>query len=159
MLVVLAEGLTLSIKKADLSTNELRKFYDEIVENDKVKLKGHLKGPLNDFVVEDMIATTLSDITIDGTMHFKNLIENKENFFVEGDFKNLQVSNTDLKKFLPNILGKTMPSELHQFSNVKATCYASVNANKMNDRLSGSTRRGNVRSNLILNQIQSDHLA
>ncbi|MFT5925345.1 MAG: hypothetical protein ACI9WL_000074 [Rubritalea sp.] len=148
-----------TIKNADLSTNELRKFYDEIVENDKVKLKGHLKGPLNDFVVEDMIATTLSDITIDGTMHFKNLIENKENFFVEGDFKNLQVSNTDLKKFLPNILGKTMPSELHQFGTVKATGYASVNANKVIARLSGSTRKGNFKSNLILNEIQSGHLA
>jgi hypothetical protein len=148
-----------AIKKADLSTNELRKFYDEIVENDKVKLSGLLKGTLNDFVVENLLATALSDITIDGTMHFKNLIENEKNFYVAGDFKNLQISNTDLKKFLPNLLGKTMPIKLDQFGTVKASGYASVNANRVVTRLSGSTRKGNFNSNLILKDIQSGNIA
>ncbi|MFT7285014.1 MAG: hypothetical protein ACI90Q_001804 [Nonlabens sp.] len=147
------------IKKADLSTNELRKFYDEIVEDDHVELRGRLKGTLNDFVVEDMLATTLGDISIDGKMHFKNLIENEENFYVEGDFKNLQVSNTDLKKFLPNILGKTLPSKLHQFGTLQATGYASVNANKVVTRLSGTTRKGSFNSNLILKDIRSGNIA
>jgi hypothetical protein len=147
------------IKNADLSTNELRKFYDEIIENDKVKLKGRLKGPLNDFVVEGLVATTLGDITIDGDMHFKNLIENEDDFFIEGDFNNLQVSNTDLKKFLPNILGKNLPEELNQLGTVKATGYASVNANQVVTRLSGSSRKGNFNSDLVLNNIQSGTIA
>ncbi|MEP0480196.1 MAG: translocation/assembly module TamB, partial [Nonlabens sp.] len=78
------------IKNADLSTNELRKFYDEIIENETVQLTGVLTGPLNDFTVNNMLATTLSDITIDGKMRFKNLIENEDDFFIEGDFDNLQ---------------------------------------------------------------------
>lgn len=148
-----------NIKKADLSTNELRKFYDEIIENETVKLKGVLTGPLNDFTVNNMLATTMSDITIDGKMRFKNLIENEDDFFIEGDFNNLQVSNTDLKRFLPNILGKTMPAELTQLGTVKANGYASVNANKVVTRLSGSTRKGNFNSDLVLNDIQSGNIA
>ncbi|MFT4838837.1 MAG: hypothetical protein ACI9V9_000748, partial [Oleispira sp.] len=147
------------IKNANLSTNELRKFYDEIVENDKVNLKGRLKGTLNDFVVEDLVATTLGDITIDGEMHFKNLIENEDDFFIEGDFNNLQISNTDLKKFLPNILGDNLPTKLNQLGTVKATGYASVNANQVVTRLSGSSRKGNFNSDLVLNNIQSGTIA
>ncbi|MEN8898830.1 MAG: translocation/assembly module TamB domain-containing protein [Nonlabens sp.] len=147
------------IKNADLSTNELRKFYNEIVEKDKVLLKGRMQGTLNDFIVEDLLATTLSDITIDGTMHFKNLVENEDDFFIEGDFNTLEVSNTDLKKFLPNILGTTMPTQLNQLGTVKATGYASVNANKVVTRLSGSSRKGNFNSNLVLNDIQSGNIA
>ncbi|WP_298953747.1 translocation/assembly module TamB domain-containing protein [uncultured Nonlabens sp.] len=147
------------IKNADLSTNELRKFYNEIIENETVKLKGVLKGPLNDFTVSNMLATTLSDITIDGKMRFKNLIENKDDFFIEGDFNNLQVSNTDLKRFLPNILGKTMPGELNQLGTVKAIGYASVDSNRVITKLSGSTRKGHFNSDLVLNDIQSENIA
>ncbi|WP_213522677.1 translocation/assembly module TamB [Nonlabens sp.] len=147
------------IKNADLSTNELRKFYNEIIENDKVKLKGRLKGPLNDFVVEDLVATALGDITIDGNMHFKNLIENEDDFFIEGDFNSLQASTTDLKKFLPNILGTTLPIKLNQLGTVKATGYASVNANQVATRLSGSSRKGNFKSDLLLDNIQSGTIA
>lgn len=147
------------IKNADLSTNELRKFYNEIIENDKVKLKGRLKGPLNDFVVEDLVATALGDITIDGNMHFKNLIENEDDFFIEGDFNSLQASTTDLKKFLPNILGTTLPIKLNQLGTVKATGYASVNANQVATRLSGNSRKGNFKSDLLLDNIQSGTIA
>lgn len=147
-----------NITDANLSTNELRKFYNEIVENDKVLITGHMKGPLNDFKVENLVATTLNDITIDGEMHFQNLIENEEDFFIEGDFKSLEVSNTDLKKFLPNILGNTLPNELNQLGTVKASGYASVNANTVVTRLSGNSRKGNFNTDLILNDIQSGNI-
>lgn len=147
------------IKNSDLSTNELRKFYDEIVENDHIKLSGRMLGTLNDFKVDDLLATTLSDITIDGDMHFKNLLENEDDFFIEGDFNILQLSNTDLKKFLPNILGSTLPEKLNQLGTVKATGYASVNASTIVTKLYGTSRKGNFNTNLVLNDIQSGSIA
>lgn len=147
------------IKKAELSTNELRKFYDEIVPNEVVNLKGTLQGTLNDFTVQDMYATALDDITIDGTMHFKNLVENEDDFFIEGDFNNLQLSNADLKTFLPNILGSTMPSELDPLGTVKASGYASVDATRVISRLRGTSRKGAFNTNVTLTDIQSGDIA
>ncbi len=160
----LAEFLTkvdwdLDIKKAELSTNELRKFYDEIIANEVVNLSGRLRGTLNDFTVSDMVATALDDITIDGDMHFKNLVENEEEFFIEGDFNNLQLSNRDLKAFLPNILGNTMPQELDQLGTVQATGYASVDRNEIISKLKGTSRKGAFDTNLTLTDIQSGNIA
>ncbi|MEN8817328.1 MAG: translocation/assembly module TamB, partial [Nonlabens sp.] len=53
----------------------------------------------------------------------------------------------------------TMPTQLNQLGTVKATGYASVNANKVVTRLSGSSRKGNFNSNLVLNDIQSGNIA
>lgn len=148
-----------NIEKAEIATNELRKFYDEIVANEVVTIRGDLKGTLNDFTVNNMYATALNDITIDGDMHFKNLVENEDDFFIEGDFNNLQLSNADLKTFLPNILGDKMPKELSELGTVKASGYASVDSNKLVSRLKGNSRKGNFITNLTLTDIQSGDIA
>ncbi|MGB3592495.1 MAG: translocation/assembly module TamB domain-containing protein [Nonlabens sp.] len=147
-----------NIKEADLSTNELRQFYDEIVPNESIQISGVLKGTLNDFVVKGLKATTLDDISINGNMHFKNLLENEDDFFIEGDFENLQLSNRDLKRFLPRLLGKTMPRELDQLGTIKATGYASVNSSSVVSRLNGNSRRGSFSSNITLGAIQSGNV-
>ncbi|WP_124979734.1 translocation/assembly module TamB domain-containing protein [Nonlabens xiamenensis] len=146
------------IDQADLSTNELRKFYDEIVPDENVVLKGHMTGPLNDFKVEGLEAITLGDITIKGDMSFQNLIEEREEFFIEGDFEQLEVSNRDLKKFLPNILGNSLPPMLDQLGTVKATGYASVDKDVVVSNLSGSSRKGNFNTRITLDAIQSGYI-
>lgn len=159
----LAEFLTkvqwdFKIDTAQVATNEIRKFYDEIVPNESVALSGYLKGTLNDFKVDGMRASTLNDISIDGDMHFKNLVENEEEFFIEGDFRNLQISNRDLKTFLPNVLGDKMPKQLDELGTIKAEGYASVDANRLVTRMRGSTRKGNFDTDLTLTEIQSGNV-
>ncbi|GAK96889.1 hypothetical protein JCM19294_1198 [Nonlabens tegetincola] len=82
------------ISEGDFDTNDLRRFYNEITPNERVTISGDLTGVLNDFKVDNLKAQSLDEIVIEGDMHFKNLIENEENFFIEGDFENLQVSKS-----------------------------------------------------------------
>ncbi len=146
------------ISEGDFDTNDLRRFYNEITPNERVTISGNLTGVLNDFKVDNLKVQTLDEIVIEGDMHFKNLIENEENFFIEGDFENLQVSKSSLEKFLPNILNGKMPKELNSLGIVKAKGYASVNANTVVSNLTGTTRKGNFDTQLTLTEIQSDQI-
>ncbi len=147
------------IERSDLATNELRQFYDEIVPNESVQVSGRMLGTLNDFSVENLAAYSLNDIAIEGDMHFMNLLENEDDFFIEGTFEDLRLSNRDLKTFLPNILGKNLPSSLNDLGNVRARGYASVNANRFVSGLSGTSRLGRFKTDLVLDDIQRKDIA
>ncbi|SCY12762.1 Family of unknown function [Nonlabens sp. Hel1_33_55] len=148
----------LKIAEASLATNELDVFYNEFVNNESIELKGNLKGTLNDFNVTDLQMTALNDLSIDGTMTMRNLVRDVDQFYIEGDFNQLQVSNADLKKLLPNILGNKLPAELNQLGTVNANGYASVDQNNVVSRLSGNTRLGSFGTDLRLTEIRSDRI-
>ncbi|MBF4984617.1 translocation/assembly module TamB domain-containing protein [Nonlabens mediterrranea] len=143
------------IDESVIATNELRLFYNELVKNETVSLSGHMTGNLNDFKVNQMKASTLNDISIDGDMHFVNVVDNLDDFFIEGTFNQLMVSNKDLKTFLPNILGKSLPVEIDELGSINAQGYASVDANTVVSRLSGTSRKGAFDTDLVLTNIQS----
>ncbi|WP_242446447.1 translocation/assembly module TamB domain-containing protein [Nonlabens agnitus] len=146
------------IQEASLATNELDIFYDEFVSNESIDVEGNILGTLNDFTVTDLKMTALNDLSIDGTMSMRNLVRDVDQFYIEGDFNQLQVSNTDLKKLLPNILGTQLPAELNQLGTVNANGYASVDQNTVVSKLSGSTRLGNFGTDLRLTEIRSERI-
>ncbi|WP_231717787.1 translocation/assembly module TamB domain-containing protein [Nonlabens sp. YIK11] len=146
------------IQEASLATNELDIFYDEFVSNESIDLEGNILGTLNDFTVTDLKMTALNDLSVDGTMSMRNLVRDVDQFYIEGDFNQLQVSNTDLKKLLPNILGTQLPAELNQLGTVNANGYASVDQNTVVSKLSGSTRLGNFGTDLRLTEIRSERI-
>lgn len=142
------------IDQSQIATNELRFFYDELIKTETVDLSGHMTGNLNNFWVREMNATAL-DIAIDGDMHFLNVVDNLDDFFIEGTFKQLRVNSNDLKSFLPNILGNTLPSQVDLLGTINARGYASVNANTVVSKLKGSSRKGSFDTDLVLTEIRS----
>jgi len=148
----------LKIENASLATNELNVFYNEFAKNETVELEGDLQGTLNDFTVTDLEMTALNDLSIDGTMTMRNLVRDVDQFYIEGDFDQLQVSNRDLKKLLPNILGNQLPENLNSLGTVNSSGYASVDRNTVVSRLSGNTRLGNFGTDLELTQISSGNI-
>lgn len=143
------------INEADIATNELNYFYNQFVKNESIKLNGYLKGTLNDFEVEGLQMTALNDLSIDGDMRFRNLIENIDQFYIDGNFNQLQVSNRDLKKILPAILGKQLPVALSELGTINARGYASVDRNNVVSRLTAQTRQGNLTTDVNLTDIRS----
>ncbi len=147
-----------AIDTASIATNELNYFYDEIGINEAVELKGYLTGNLNDFVVQDLIIQALNDLSIKGTMSFKNVVEDLDDFFIEGEFEQLQVSNNDLKTLLPSILGTQLPSNLDLLGTVTTSGYASVDRNNVISQLAGSSRLGSFATDVALSDIRSGRI-
>ncbi len=146
------------IEKSELATNELRQFYSEIVKNETVRISGNMLGTLNDFKVDGLKAYSLNDIAIEGDMGFRNLLENEEKFYLDGNFEKLQVSSTDLRKFLPRVLKGKLPNSLDKLGTVVASGYASVDANRVVSKLSGYSRQGDFSSDLVLDDIQGSDI-
>ncbi|AZQ45199.1 translocation/assembly module TamB [Nonlabens ponticola] len=138
-----------------VTTNDIRIFYDELVANEDIQVTGFMTGTLNDFKVDGLRMQALNDLNIDGDMSFKNLIINNEEFVIDGDFNQLQVSNRDLKTLLPNILGTRLPNSLNQLGAVNAHGYGLVDRNTVVSRLSGNTRQGSFGTDLRLTEIGS----
>lgn len=146
---------TFNIESGSVATNELNLFYDELVKNETIILSGNMLGTLNDFEVKNLSAQALNDLTFKGDLRFRNLVTDIDNFYIEGNFDELQVSSADLKKILPNVLGNKLPSTLNQLGTVKASGFASVDQNTLVSKLSATTRQGQVETDLRLTEIRS----
>jgi hypothetical protein len=149
---------TFDITDASIATNEIHLFYNEIVKNESVDVQGKMRGVLNNFTMEDLDMTTLNDLAIVGDMSFENLIKDNDQFKISGNFKQLQVSNRDLKQLLPNVLGTRLPASLNQLGTVSASGYASVDRSTVVSQLSGSTAQGSFGSDLRLTEITSNNI-
>ncbi len=141
--------------QASLSTKEFRTFYPEFTNNATVDLKGHMLGVLNDFTVEKMQARTLNNIDINGDVRFVNVVDNIDQFFIEGTFSKAQASTADLKRFLPRVLGNSIPKEVDNLGVITVNGYASVNASTLNADLTGTTNKGAFKTDIVLTDIQS----
>jgi len=146
------------IEKASIATNELNLFYDEFVKNETVDISGTMVGTLNEFEVKNLSAQALNDLSVVGDLKFRNLIKDIDNFYVEGDFEELQVSNRDLRALLPNVLGSQLPTTLNQLGTINAKGYASVDRNTVVSKLSATSRQGFLDTNLILTEIRSGNV-
>jgi hypothetical protein len=144
-----------SIDQAQVSTNELRYFYNEILPNEQLILQGDMTGTLNDMLLKNLKAIALNDLEIDGDMHLINLLDNRDAFFIEGTFNKIQASSKDLESFLPNILGNIFPQQVADLGTITAAGYASVNSNTLVSKLKGSSRQAAFDTDLVLGAISS----
>ena len=101
--------------KANISLIDLHKFYDELGENDKVNFTGKAKGTLNDFTLKDLKLVSNRNSIIDGSFHFKNVVNSEKGFSLNAYVYNLSSNYQNLKQLLPNILGKTLPTTFEKF--------------------------------------------
>lgn len=120
--------------KSSLAIKDLKKFYKELAGNNNLNFRGNLSGTLNNFDLENFNLTTNGGIKIEGDLGFVNAVNSENGFIFEGDFKNLIATQKELKRILPNLLGKTLPSsfdKLRQFNlrgKIRATP-TQINAN------------------------------
>jgi hypothetical protein len=104
-------SITANFKKSSLSVKDLKKLYNELNGNDILRFTGDVKGALNDFKLKKLNLKSDQGIEIVGDMHFKNAINTDKGFVFDGDFLNITANYYKLKSILPNLLGKTLPTE------------------------------------------------
>lgn len=113
--------------KSKLAIQDLKKYYSELSGNDEILFSGKLDGKLNNFSLKKLNLKTNQGVKIIGDLAFVNAVNNENGFIFEGKLKNLTATYSELRNILPNVLGKTLPSEFGKFGkfiirgNVKVT--------------------------------------
>src|SRR5690606_8209270 len=105
-------NLDIDIENANLATNELYNFYNELGKNKKLYLKTKLKGTLNDFTLLNTNLTDDLNSQIRGSFEFKNLIDKTKEFKISTQLDRLYISRENAVSLLPNVLGKSLPDQL-----------------------------------------------
>ena len=94
-----------------LSVLDLKKIFKELSGNDVLHFTTQLHGSLNNFSTTDLILDSDQGIQIYGDFNFINAVNNELGFFLTADIKNITANHRQLNGILPNLLGKTLPTE------------------------------------------------
>lgn len=139
----------IQLEKANLASNDIRCFYNELGKNQHFKIKGRIKGPLNNLVISDLKLIDSKNSQIVGTINFKNLFpsEGKE-FYMNGEFKKLSTNYNDLVTILPNVLGKRLPVILKKLGTINLVGNTQVTTTSVEASFVMATQLGKVNSEL-----------
>ena len=95
-----------------LSVLDLKKLYYELSGNDVLHFTTQLHGSLNNFSTTDLMLDSDQGIQIYGDFNFINAVNSELGFFLTADIKiNITANHRQLNGILPNLLGKTLPTE------------------------------------------------
>lgn len=145
----------IKLENANLGSNDIRGFYDELGENLYFKIKGRIKGPLNNLVVTNLKLVDSKNSQIVGTINFKNLFPNNgKTFYMNGKFAKLSTTYDGLVAVLPNVLGKKLPIVLKKLGTINLVGLAQVTTTSLTARFNMITQLGKVYSDLSIDNMQ-----
>ena len=137
-----------------ISLSELNVFYNEFGKNQFAELNAKLTGTLNNLQVDNLRLNTSRRTLINGDINFKNLFNaEKDNFVMNGNFRNLTSNYTDLKALLPNVLGESIPSSFKKLGNFTIKGISEITSKSLKTNTSISTGLGLIDSKLQMNRI------
>ena len=141
----------IKLEKASIASNDIRFFYNELGKNQFFKIKGRIKGPLNNLVLSNFNLVDSKKSQIIGTLNFKNLFPtNGKEFYMNARFRKLSTNYDDLIAILPNVLGKTLPVILKKLGAINLVGDAQVTTTSLDANFLMASQIGKVKSDLIL---------
>nr|WP_262913971.1 translocation/assembly module TamB [Polaribacter sp. DS7-9] len=141
--------------KSKIAIPDLKKYYNELSGTDVVHLTGVLNGKLNDFSLNGLKLNSNKGIKLIGDLGFVNAV-NKENGFVfKGDLKDLTATYDELKYILPNVLGKTLPTEFKKIGQFTLKGKVNVTPDKMSANVNLKSKIGTIISDLKISNIDN----
>ena len=139
----------IQLNKANLASNDIRGFYDELGKNQRFYVKGRIKGPLNNLKITRLKLVDSKKSQIIGAINFKNLFpsEGKE-FYMNGEFAKLSTNYDDLVSILPNVLGKRLPVILKKLGVINLVGNTQVTTTSVEASFVMTTQLGKAKSDL-----------
>ena len=136
--------------------NELNTFYNEFGLEELAKFNVDVSGTLNDLQLDNLELTTSTRTRIFGNINFKNLL-NKEpdNFYMNGNFRDLTSTYKDLKSLLPNVLGEAIPSTFDRLGKFTIIGNSQITSSNIIADINIHTDLGLVDSNLEISKINN----
>lgn len=142
------------LEKSTLASNDIRNFYKELGKNQIFKIKGTIKGPLNNLVLSNFKLSNSKNSQLIGTINFKNLFPTKgKEFYMNGSFNKLSTSYNDLVTILPNVLGKTLPVIFKKLGTINLQGNAAVTTTTLDANFSMASQIGNLKSDMVIDNM------
>ena len=143
--------------KALIATNDIRFFTDALAKDKIFDLQAVIHGTLNNLYLKKLKLSDNRNTKIYGDVLFKNLLQkpNEGDFYMKGNFTNIESSYQNLVALLPTVLGKKLPSALRKLGNFKLVGYAEVSAKAIDTDLVLNSALGTLSSKLIMNNLDT----
>ena len=145
--------ITAKVKEASISLKDLHHFYDELGTKDKIHFTTTLKGVLNDFVLHDLKLKSDKNSIINGDLHFINAINRERGFVLQANLKKLESDYHNLVSLLPNLLGKTLPTNFKMFGRFSLKGKTYITTKKVDAQLEINSKLGKSISDLLITDI------
>lgn len=147
--------LKANFNKSKISLRDLNKLYGELRGNDMLHFTGNINGTLNSFNANNVNLYSKKGIKIIGNLAFKNLLNSQKDFVFEGDLDNVTANYDQLKSVLPNLLGKTLPTDFKKLGNFTLSGFVKVTPEEMDADLIVNSEIGDIDSDLLLTNIDN----
>ncbi|GAA3620783.1 translocation/assembly module TamB domain-containing protein [Flavivirga jejuensis] len=143
-----------SFKDSNVLLDELNTFYNEFGVDQSAKFSVDVSGTLNDLQTTNLKLNTSRNTRVYGDIKFKNLFNKEDdNFYMNGNFRNLSSTYKDLKTLLPNVLGDAIPSSFDRLGMFIIIGNSQVTTSKVVADIEIITELGFVDSNLEITKI------
>ncbi|MDO6759296.1 translocation/assembly module TamB domain-containing protein [Tamlana sp. 2_MG-2023] len=143
-----------SFKGSNVLLDELNRFYDEFGQNIHAKFDVDLSGTLNNLKMTGLRLSTSDRTHVDGDILFRNLFNAKDdNFYMNGKFRSLSSTYSDLTHLLPGILGRSIPSSFDRVGMFNIMGNTVITSKKVVADIKIFTDIGFVDSNLEIDKI------
>ena len=137
------------VERATISSNELNIFFNEFGKNQKYYLSTTLKGPLNNFILNDLKLLDGHDSEIIGSVNFRHLFDKKgPGFYMNGDFDRIASNYSNLTAIMPRILGKSLPKILDKFGRVDMVGHVTLTKQDIDTEMYVMSGLGEAQANL-----------
>jgi len=144
------------IKKATVSSNDLKLFYNEFGSNQTFNLKGNILGTLNNFVFKKIRLFDAKKSIINGDFTFKNVFsKNKNDFYMYGNFSKLSSNYTNLVAILPKVLGKNLPTSFKKLGFFTISGTTEVTLKTLNAKVVLLSDLGKAKANVKMTNIDN----
>ncbi|WP_046758699.1 translocation/assembly module TamB domain-containing protein [Kordia jejudonensis] len=143
--------VTASFVDSEIDFTEVNYFYDEF-GNRKGKFSADITGVLNDFTTENFTFNSPGTV-IKGDVRYQNVFTSTRPFYMKGDFDRLSSNYFQLRTFLPNLLGRTLPSSFQKFGQFNIRGITEITEKTIDANLIIDTEIGSSVSDLKLTEI------
>ncbi|MEN9981334.1 MAG: hypothetical protein RL542_1121 [Bacteroidota bacterium] len=142
------------LASSTLASNDIRCFYNELGKNQFFYTKANLQGTLNNLKVSQLHLVDSKKSKMVGAIRFKNLFPKKgQQFYMKGKFGTLSSSYDNLVTLLPNVLGKTLPSNLKKLGTFNLVGKTELTRTFIDADFTMATALGKVKSNFVMHSI------
>lgn len=140
------------ISNGELSSNDIRYFYDGLGKDLKFKVNADIQGPLNNLWLKNLIFSNDSQTNLVGKVLLKNSFDSeKDTFEMLGEYQNLRTNYEDLVQLLPDLLQEKLPIEVQKFHVISLSGKTRLTTKKLHAQVQMFSKLGELSTDLFIN--------
>lgn len=147
-------ALTANFTRSKIALSDVNKFYNEFGANKKMIFSGNASGTLNRLRVKNLKVSS-EHTRLYGDFEFTHIFSKLNPFALSADIHALTSNYTQLSSLMPRIVGKNLPSAVHNLGMFTLQGQAEVTPTSLQTHLNVHTAVGMGYAELQMNQLKN----